>query len=67
MKYTVLTSRTTAEDGTDHTVFGLASETMVMPDISCDRELVEGLCRRLNKYAVSQAHMMEVIEDAIAN
>ena len=64
----------TAECKTDGSegapVFGLkgasAKDTLVIPDVSCNRKVVERLIHLLNKGKVSSDQLLYIIEDYIA-
>ena len=55
--------RTTAEDGTEITVYGVSIGSTVINDISADRQETEEFVRRLNRLGASEIHAYELVED----
>lgn len=59
----ITSTRTTADDGTEITTYGVSAGSTVINDISADRQKIENFVRRLNRYGASEIHAYELVED----
>ncbi len=65
-KYELTVTNTEHEEGETHIGYGIRCGAHMVFDISADREKIESLIERMNANKLSPLHMMDVIEDFLA-
>ena len=62
-----LTQKTTVVEGKEYRVYGIRySDAIFVEDVTTDRARIEGLIADCNKYSLDPIHLMNVIEDFLA-
>jgi hypothetical protein len=54
-------------EGKQHTTYGIACESTVIPDISIHKNLISELVRKLNHSQLFPIHLADVVEDFLVD